>query len=155
VSACENCGAPLPPPTGGRAVECEYCGPTSGRVLDPVFLASALHGAVDDIEHAAHALADKLVKTFPDRTQLETSGGLLSAKKLKLLQITLDPHHYRLRRDGHQVVAERVKVVRGVALKTTQLRFDEWIQELARDLAAMAADTAASRAALARFVRGG
>jgi len=52
------------------------------------------------------------------------------------------------------VVAERVKVVRGVALKTTQLRFDEWIKELANDLAALAADTAASRAALARFVRG-
>lgn len=154
MTPCENCGAPLPRSSDGRSLECEYCSPTSGRVLDPAFLASALHGAIDDIDEAAHHLADKLAKSFPDRTQLETTGGLLSSKKLKLLEVALDPHHYRLRRDGHQVVAERVKVVRGVALKTTQLRFDEWIKELANDLAAMAADTAASRAALARFVRG-
>jgi hypothetical protein len=119
-----------------------------------MLLASAMKGALDDIEHAFAAIAERLEQSFPDLTQVETSGGLLSAKKVKLLEVTVDPHLYRMRRDGKHVVSERVKIVRGVALKTTVLRFDEWLKELAHDLTKLAADTAASRAALSRWVRG-
>ena len=59
-----------------------------------------------------------------------------------------------MRRDGKHVVAERSKVVRGVALKTTKLDFADWLRELSTDLPAMAKATATSRAALARWVRG-
>ncbi len=145
---CDNCGAPM------KAAECEYCSPNGGRALDPAFLASTMKGAANDIESAINNLAEMLEKSFPDQTVVESSGGMLSAKKLKLLEVTIEPHIFRLRRDGKHVAAERVKVVRNVALKTSTLKFDEWIRELARDLSAMAKDTAASRAALARFVRG-
>jgi hypothetical protein len=148
LEPCVNCGAPT-----RRAAECEYCSP-AGKALDPALLASVMKGALDDIEQAFHHLAEKLEASFPDHTQVETSGGLLSAKKVKLLEVTVDPHLYRMRRDGKHVVSERVKVVRGVALKTTALRFDEWLKELAHDLTKLAADTAESRAALSRWVRG-
>jgi hypothetical protein len=147
--ACENCGAPKQ-----RGAECEYCSPTEGRALDPTVLAATLGGAGGDIEVALVTMAAKLVESFPEHAQVEHSGGLLTSKKVKLLEVTLDPHVYRVRRDGHHVVAERVKVVRGVALKTTKLEFADWVRELSTDLAAMAKATAASRAALARWVRG-
>jgi hypothetical protein len=137
-----------------KASECEYCSPTSGRALDPAFLASTMHGAANDIESAVANLAEMLEKSFPDHTTVESSGGMLSAKKIKLLEVNLEPNIFRLRRDGKHLVAERVKIVRGVALKTSKLKFDEWIKEVARDLSAIAKETASSRAALARFVRG-
>ena len=147
--ACENCGAPKQ-----HGAECEYCSATVGRALDPGVLAATLVGADGDIEIAIVTIAAKLVESFPQHAQVEHSGGLLSAKKVKLLEVTLDPHLYRVRRDGKHVVAERVKVVRGVAIKTTKLDFAVWVRELSTDLAAMAKATAASRAALARWVRG-
>ncbi len=147
--ACENCGAPK-----HHGAECEYCSPTSGRALDPTVLAATLVGADGDIEIAIVTMAAKLVESFPEHASVEHSGGLLSAKKVKLLEVRLDPHIYRVRRDGHHLVAERVKVVRAVALKTTKLDFADWVRELSTDLTAMAKATAASRAALARWVRG-
>jgi hypothetical protein len=125
-----------------------------GRALDPAILAATLGGASGEIEEALVTMADKLAASFPDVTVVEMAGGLLSTKKVKLLEVTLDPHVYRVRRDGKHVVAERAKVVRGVALKTTKLEFADWVRELSTDLAAMAKATAASRAALARWVRG-
>ena len=132
--------------------ECEYCSPTSGKALDPSVLAATMAGANGDIEAAFRHLADKLAASFPDHTNVETSG--LISKKVELLEVTLEPHVYRMRRDGKHVVAERSKVVRGVALKTSKLDFGEWLKELSTDLTAMAKSTAASRAALARWVRG-
>jgi hypothetical protein len=113
-----------------------------------------MFGGSGDMEDALAAMAEKLAASFPDFTNADIGGGLLSAKKVKLLEVTLDPHLYRVRRDGKHVVAERVKVVRGVAIKTTKLDFADWVRELSTDLAAMAKATAASRAALARWVRG-
>jgi len=120
--------------------------------MDPTLLASTIAGANGDIEAAFTHLADKLATSFPDHTTVETSG--LLSKKLELLEVKLDPHVYRMRRDGKHVVAERAKVVRGVALKTSKLDFADWLRELSQDLTAMAKSTAASRAALARWVRG-
>lgn len=149
LEPCENCGAPT-----RRGGECEYCSPTVGRALDPAVLAATLRGADEDLDVALVNLGEKLEASFPDHTKLDTSGGLLSAKKVKLLEVTLEPHVYRARRDGKHLVAEKVKVVRGVALKTSKLEFAAWLQELSTDLTAMAKATAASRAALAKWVRG-
>jgi hypothetical protein len=146
---CENCGAPKKP-----GAECDYCSPTVGRALDPGVLAATIAGADGDIESAIGAMAERLAASFPDQTAVEHSGGLLSAKKVKLLEVTIEPHIYRVRRDGKRLIAERAKVVRGVSLKTSKLEFADWVRELSVDLAAMAKATAASRAALAKWVRG-
>jgi hypothetical protein len=146
---CENCGAPKKP-----GAECDYCSPTVGRALDPGVLAATIAGADGDIESAIGAMAERLAASFPDQTAVEHSGGLLSAKKVKLLEVTIEPHIYRVRRDGKRLIAERAKVVRGVSLKTSKLEFADWVRELSTDLAAMAKATAASRAALAKWVRG-
>jgi hypothetical protein len=131
--------------------ECDYCSPTSGKALDPSVLAATIGGADGDIEKAIANMAERLKASFPDFTEVETAmfGG-----KVKLLEIKLDPHVYRVRRDGKHLVPERSKVVRGVALKTSKLDFADWLRELSTDLTAMAKQTAASRAALARWVRG-
>ncbi len=131
--------------------DCEYCSPTVGRALDPAVLAQAIAGAAADIEAAIHHIAERLRESFPDHTEIETA---LFGGKIKLLEVKLDPHVYRVRRDGKHLVPERSKVVRGVALKTTPLDFADWVRELSTDLTAMAKATAASRAALARWVRG-
>ena len=131
--------------------DCDYCSPTSGRALDPNVLAQTIAGADGDIESAIKNIAERLRASFPDHTEVDTA---LFGGKIKLLEVKLEPHVYRVRRDGKHLVPERSKVVRGVALKTVGMDFAEWVKELSADLAAMAKETAKSRAALARWVRG-
>lgn len=68
------------------------------------------------------------------------------------VDITLADQHLALRVERAQVAAEIRKEVRGVVLSRRQVGLDEWIDALARAIAAAASSNARAREAVERFL---
>jgi hypothetical protein len=67
------------------------------------------------------------------------------------VEIDLDPDVFIARREGQRLVAQHRRVVRGIALKTTNLQLDHWIQKLSTALARHAANNARAAWVLSRI----
>ncbi len=152
---CSNCGGPVELAPDGRSIQCPYCGRHESKALDPTLLANALQAEFKNLEQFFEHLAERLSRSFPQHTKVETSGGFFSSKKVDSFEVTLDPHVYRLRREGGHVHAERVRIVRGVALKTEHLAMDAWLHGLCEGLAAAASASAAAHDAVNKMFRPG
>lgn len=149
--ACGNCGAPVQRSEDGRGVSCPYCGAADRPGLDPARLAASVRADFASAESFLERTASTLSSAFPERTVVERKGGLLSAKKTVGLKVACDDGEFRLRREGTGVVAERVHVVRGIALKTERLPPAEWLTSLCESLAEMARMNAGAAEALKRL----
>jgi len=148
---CSNCGAPVELAPDGRSVSCTYCGGKERRAVDPVHLANALRSDLQSSEALLERLARELGAAFPELTEVRTSGGLLTARRVAALEVKLEGAMFRMRRDSGRVHAERVKVVRGIALKTEALAVDAWVEALCQALAGMSSQSASVHTALARL----
>jgi hypothetical protein len=51
------------------------------------------------------------------------------------IEVHLDPDKFFVRREGHHVVAQHQKVVRGIALRTSSVTLDRWFEMLCEALA--------------------
>lgn len=122
--------------------------------LNMELLAASLRADYTDTRAFLEALAAKLQGSLPDHTTIKRHSSLFSREHpVKEITVSLAENHYLINweRQGPPV-AQRAKVVRGIVLKTEQLPVDEWIEELARALAAFAAQNAKAYAALKRFL---
>ena len=116
-------------------------------------LAASLRADASDTGAFLNALAIKLEGALPQRTQVERSGGLFShAHPVRRLSVNLGEWVYLLALEGGELAAERTHAVRGIALKSEALGLDEWIDDLAEDLAALAQRSAQDHAALQRLL---
>lgn len=139
----------------GRSLQCPYCGRHETKTLDPTLLANALQAEFKTLEQFFEHLAERLSRNFPQHTKVETGGGFFSSKRVESFEVSLDPHVYRMRREGSHVHAERVRVVRGVALKTEHLPVDQWLHALCEGLAHAATASAAAHEAVTKMFRAG
>jgi hypothetical protein len=72
---------------------------------------------------------------------------------VKEIVIALGDNQYRIARERQgPLMASRVKVVRGIVLKTDLIPVEQWIEELAQGLALEAARSAQALAALEKFL---
>ena len=78
-------------------------------------------------------------------------ADLFSASRIDRLELTLGGHIFRLRRDGHRVVAERSEVVRGIVLKSESVAIDAWLTALSEALSTHAGTSAQALDALRRI----
>ena len=152
---CSNCGGAIELASDGRSLQCPYCGRHETKTLDPTLLANALQSEFKTLEQFFEHLAGRLSQSFPQHTKVETSGGFFSARHVESFEVTLEPHVYRMRREGGQVRPERVRIVRGVALKTEHLPVDQWLQGLCESLANAATASATAHEAVTRMFRPG
>lgn len=85
-------------------------------------------------------LAATLVEALPDETEVQRKGGLFQREKpVVKLFVTLGDHLYTLEDVGRgPLLAQRVKIVRGIVLKTESMPVDSWLQELSAEIAARA-----------------
>jgi len=93
-------------------------------------------------------LAKTLQSAIPDDTEIRTRGFI--KKTLAGVFVTLDGNRYGFEKSEHgSVFATRMRIVRGISLKTEEIPVDQALQELSVGLEQKAARSANARAALA------
>lgn len=122
--------------------------------LQMELLAASLRADSTDAKTFLEALATKLEGSLPDRTTVTRHSSLFSREHpVKEIAVSLGDYQYRIGRERQgPVIAQRAKMVRGIVLKTEQIPMEIWIEELAGELAQVAASSAQARSALERFL---
>jgi hypothetical protein len=124
-----------------------------GEGLGFEVLASSLRADAGDNASFLEVLAKKLGGALPTRTAIERESHLFSREKpVKSISIELGEFRYQI---GHQhgaLAAHRVRMVRGIALKTDALGVDDWLDALSQGLMELAQQSASDRAALQRLL---
>lgn len=126
------------------------------RSLELDVLAHRLKAEVKDGLDLVEHLAEQLVGLLPHHTTIEHSGGGFFSRKKLVEHIRVDFHdvRYMLRRDKHGPTAQKMKIVRGVALSTKSIDVETWISEIAAEMHRLADKSAEARAAMEAFVFG-
>lgn len=126
--------------------------PTEAMGFD--LLAASLRADAGDTAAFLEALASKLGGALPHRVRVERGGGLFSHQHpVRRLAANLGDWEYVVEAGpGGSLNAARTHAVRGIALKSETLGLDEWIEQLAAELAALAERSAQDRAALQRLL---
>ena len=117
-------------------------------------LAASLRADAGDTGAFLEALAAKLGGALPQRVRVERGGGLFSHQHpVRRLAANLGEWEYIIEAGpGGGLNAARTHAVRGIALKSEPLGLDEWIENLAAELATLAQRSAQDRAALQRLL---
>ena len=114
-------------------------------------LAASLRVEAADLRTLVPVLGAKLADALPSRVALHR-GGFFGSGPLDGFVVDLGSWRFSLRMEHGQPSAERIHVVRGIALKTETLPLGEWIDALSAALAELAATSALDRAALLRLL---
>ena len=116
-------------------------------------LAASLRSDTRDLAVFLDALASKLEGALPQRTRVFRRRGLFAQRKqVARIEVELGEERYVLRLDGGALEAQRAKAVRGVVLKNELLGLEEWVESLARAIAAEARTSEHGRLALERLL---
>lgn len=126
------------------------------QALQVDVLAASLRMDRQESGDLLESLAQKLVQSLPENTTLRRGGWLLSSKHpVEEINVRFDEKQYQVVRERHGSFTCRVmKIVRGVVLKTTEIPLDQWITELAGQLAELSLRNDQMRRALNKFVIG-
>lgn len=117
-------------------------------------LAASLRADATDLKAFMEALANKLEGALPASTVVTRQNKLFAREHpVKEVVVMLGDYQYRILYEPPKpLLTLRAKTVRGIVLKTEQLRMDQWIDALAGDLAQEATQSAQAHAALERFL---
>jgi hypothetical protein len=117
-------------------------------------LTSALSINSNDNQQLMELLAQKLERALPDAVAVDREGSIFSSKKrVREITITFEEFQYQLVCEKNKKLsAKKLKLVRGIALKTTDIEFAQWVSDVAAELAKMAAQSATARDALNKMV---
>ena len=113
----------------------------TGEEFAEVGVAGALaHAYAQDSRGFLPLLAIVLAGALPDETEVERKGGLFQREKpVRKIAVTLGDNIYTLEDLGRgPLVASRVKIVRGIKLKTDALPTEEWLAEVSAEISAHA-----------------
>ena len=113
----------------------------TGEEFSEVGVAGALARAyAQDARGFLPLLAIVLSGAMPDETEVERRGGLFQKDKpVRKITVTLGDNIYALEDLGRGPLgASRVKIVRGIKLKTDSLPTEEWLAEVSAAVAARA-----------------
>lgn len=85
-------------------------------------------------------LAAVLHASLPNETEVERKGGLFQKQKpVRKVSVTLGDQIYTLEDTGRgPLSASRIKVVRGITLKTEPMPVEAWLAELSEEITARA-----------------
>jgi len=117
-------------------------------------VAASLRADAGDLVAFVEALAVKLEQALPQRTRVRRrSSGLFSKRRrVEQIEVKVGEEHYLLGCEGGAVETRRAQTVRGIVLKTEPVALDEWIEGLARAIAAEALSSEPGRRALERLL---
>lgn len=95
---------------------------------------------VQDARNFLPLLASVLGASLPAETEIERKGGLFQKQKpIHKISVTLGDQIYTLEDVGRgPLTAQRLKIVRGITLKTEALPIEDWLAELSAEITARA-----------------
>jgi hypothetical protein len=134
----------MAPAPDGRTYACRYCGTLILVQVDAAQIAAGMRLDLSNTAAFLQRLAQMLESAFAERSKVQRQGADVVA-----IEIELTPDVFVVKRDGHGVVAQHKKIVRGIALKTTAHPIDRWVEMLHASLAAHANENTRATAALA------
>ncbi len=120
---------------------------STSQGLDFEMLAASLRADSGDLDAWVAALGTKLQGALPTRVRLRR-GGIFGNGRVSGISVDLGPWRFELALDHGQLLAGRMHVVRGIALKSEPMPVDAWIDALSSELTALAASSARERAAI-------
>lgn len=103
------------------------------------------------------SLATMLQGALPDNVTVTRGGWLLSKEKpIEDLLVRFDDTHYQITKDKRlgSFTARSMKVVRGIALKSTEMELSECISQIVKALTQVAEKNTRMKDALRKFVEG-
>jgi hypothetical protein len=141
---------------GMTSIEAEEAKVAAEPGSDMDLLLASLRADAADLHTFLQVLAVKLEDALPGHVEVQRHGGLFSRdKSVTRIAIDLGEHQYGIGADNHgQLHAQRLRVVRGIVLKTEDLAVDDWIRELVTELGQKAESSSQERAALERLLLG-
>lgn len=119
-------------------------------------LAAALQLEKQEAKSLVENLAAMLTLSLPDAVTVTRGGWFLSKEKpITELMVRFDEFHYQIIREKSGVFTARaLKVVRGIALKSTDIPLEQCFQDIVKEVSKLAGKNAQARSALNKFVRG-
>jgi hypothetical protein len=116
-------------------------------------LAASLRADAGDLAVFVEVLARKLEAAFPDATRVQRRfAGLRTKRKVERVEVAVGSEQYILFYRGGRVEARRATAVRGITVGGEPLSLDDWIESLARALAAEADESERGRASLEQLL---
>lgn len=116
-------------------------------------LAASLRHDTRDAAIFAEVLAKKLEQAVPNYIKVERQGGLFQKNPtVRRILVNFDPWQYLLENQKGRVSTQRVKLVRGVAIKSEPMDVNPWIDALSQELVRMASQESQARESLERFL---
>jgi hypothetical protein len=117
-------------------------------------LAASLRQDSHDLEAFHEVLAGKLTDALPADAVRVRRGGLPFTQRRPLveLQVQLGDESFVATHQGGRFSHRIAKVVRGIALKTAEVPFQDWLQQLTHALWSEAQASETTREALERFL---
>ena len=116
-------------------------------------VAAALRADSNDLRIYVEQLARKLEQSFPGLCRVRRSG-ILGKGAVRTIVVDLGEHRYELEHRDGSVTARHSSVVRGISLKSEELRLDQWIDSLAADVTNEATRSERGRLALENLLTG-
>ncbi|HEY0254599.1 MAG TPA: hypothetical protein VGC41_23895 [Kofleriaceae bacterium] len=145
--SCTNCGAPVSPSNADvRKGVCQFCGVELALAIDANQIAAGMALDLRNAQLFMSQLARALGHAFGQRSRIEWASG-------QIVKVSVDfgKDMYVAVLDVDQVVGQKKKMVRGVALKTTTVPIDEWVVLLHEAIATHVNTNAKAAAALAQL----
>jgi hypothetical protein len=122
--------------------------PSTGD-LDLDMLAASLRADEQDLDVLVEVLAEKLTGVLGSRVEVRRQGGRFKKpQRVVGLALDLGDEHLEVERSNRGLTCKKVHVVRGIALRTDELSFPDWVSSLVQLLAMEAKRSEATRAAL-------
>jgi hypothetical protein len=127
---CANCGAMMAPLGDGRTYGCSYCHTQVVVAIDGQQIAAGMRLDLANADAFLAQLANTLSVGFSESTRIQANG-----RQVLAIEVTVDPDVFLAHREQHGVVTQHKRVVRGIALRTTAVPIDRWVELLTEALA--------------------
>jgi hypothetical protein len=131
------------PMQDGRTYACNFCGARRLIAVDAGQIAQGFAIDLSNVSVFLHKLAHTLETAVADKTRVVRHG-----QEIMHLELNLGQDVFVAKREGHDVLTQHKKMVRGIALKTATHAIDVWVDMLCRALAAHANENSRATAAV-------
>jgi hypothetical protein len=136
----------MTPQPDGRTYACQYCNARVQVAIEAEQIAAGMRLDLSNAETLLAQLAQMLTHGFAAQTRVNGQGGRVFA-----VEVTLEKDAFVVQREANGVVARHKKVVRGVALKNSEVPIDRWLELLTTALAKHANQSAQASHVLAQL----
>jgi len=131
----------MQPDALARVYTCHYCGDIQQVGVHADQIAEGMALDLANVDTFLAQLANTLSQGFHEFSHIEaqTMNGVQVPVSI---EVRLDPDYFTAVRAGNRAQCFHKKVVRGVALRTTEMPIDQWVEKLLDGLALKANESA-------------